>query len=189
MPKYFLLSNWCKIIEQCDIMLKIMRPCTTNLNISAFEAMEGMYYFDATTMVPVGTNNLIQIKTIRRQSWGYHAMNSCYFSTDLKNYFVIRESTETGDVRLIDTFKFKHHVLQDSRVYPTDHIIKSTQSIYQTIEGKNDVPPDGLAEIENIRDLILGTKTDNCTVEEEVDQYEIPMTKSPQVFQRIKSIQ
>ena len=68
------MSNWYKILEQCDITLNMMRPCTTNLNLSSFEAMEGIYSFDATPMAPVGTEILIHVKPICRQLWVHHAM-------------------------------------------------------------------------------------------------------------------
>ena len=55
------------MLEQCDITFNMMRPCTTNLNLSAFESMEGMYSFEATPMAPVDTETLIHAKPVRRQ--------------------------------------------------------------------------------------------------------------------------
>ena len=52
-PPSFKMANWCRMLEQADITLNMMRPCTLNPNLSAFEAMEGMYSFDATPMAPV----------------------------------------------------------------------------------------------------------------------------------------
>ena len=46
-PPSFCMANWCKITEQCDITLNMMLPCTLNPCLSSFEAMEGMYCFDA----------------------------------------------------------------------------------------------------------------------------------------------
>ena len=45
----------------------MMRPCTTNLNISDFEAMEGMYSFEVTRMALFGTETLIHVKPVRYQ--------------------------------------------------------------------------------------------------------------------------
>ncbi|KAL7484256.1 hypothetical protein ACHAW6_009898, partial [Cyclotella cf. meneghiniana] len=52
--KSYRLSNWCKDLEQTDITLNMMRPCTQNPNLSAHEALEGMFSFDATPMAPIG---------------------------------------------------------------------------------------------------------------------------------------
>ena len=58
-------------------------------------------------MAPVGTENIIHAKPVRRQSWIYHAMQGWYFPPSLKHYRVIKTVTDTVSVRLTDTFKFK----------------------------------------------------------------------------------
>ncbi|KAL7487085.1 hypothetical protein ACHAW6_012694 [Cyclotella cf. meneghiniana] len=45
--KLYCLSNWCKDLEQTDITLNMMRPCTQNPNLSAHEALEGMFSLQA----------------------------------------------------------------------------------------------------------------------------------------------
>jgi hypothetical protein len=60
-PKTYRLSNWCKDLEQVDMTLNMMRPCTQNPNLSAYEAMEGMFSFDATPMAPIGTECMITL--------------------------------------------------------------------------------------------------------------------------------
>ena len=60
-PPFFRMENWCKMTEQCDINLNMMRLCTLNPRLSALEATEGMYSFDATTMAPVGTETMIHV--------------------------------------------------------------------------------------------------------------------------------
>ena len=68
-PPSFCMENWCKMIEQCRITLNMMLPCTLNPHLSAFEAMEGIYSFDATPMTPVGTETVIHLKPVCRQTW------------------------------------------------------------------------------------------------------------------------
>ncbi|KAL7474691.1 hypothetical protein ACHAW6_000654, partial [Cyclotella cf. meneghiniana] len=75
-PKTNHLSNWCKDLEQVDITLNMMRPCTQNPNLSAYEAMKGMFSFDTTPMAPIGTECMIHIKPSRQHTWGYHAMKA-----------------------------------------------------------------------------------------------------------------
>ena len=81
-----------------------MRPCITNPNLSSFEAMEVMYSSGATSVAPVGTETLIHIKPVRRQSWGYHAIQGWYFAPALKHYRIIKTVTDTGAVKLTGTF-------------------------------------------------------------------------------------
>ena len=158
-PPSFKMANWCKMTEQCDITLNMLRPCTLNPNLSAFEAMEGMYSFDATPMAPVGTEMLMHLKPIRRNTWAYHALKTWYFAPALKHYRVVKGVTEAGAVRLTDTWKFKHHALRTPTVSPIDRIVKATQHLATAIQGANNAPPDELAAIEHLRALISGNST------------------------------
>ena len=158
-PPSFRMANWCRMCEQCDITLNMMRPCTTNPKLSAFEAMEGMYSFDATPMAPVGTEILMHIKPIRRHTWEYHAMKAHYFAPSLSHYRVIKALTETGSVRLTDTWKFKHHSIKVPTITSTDRIVQATRQLTAAIQGTNNPPPDELEAIEHLRALIMATSS------------------------------
>ncbi|KAL7480206.1 hypothetical protein ACHAW6_011040 [Cyclotella cf. meneghiniana] len=101
--KSYCLSNWCKDLEQTDITLNMMRPCTQNPNLSAHEALEGMFSFDATPMAPIGTECMVHVKPNRRHTWGYHSIKAWYFAPALNHYRCIKAVTDTGAVRLADT--------------------------------------------------------------------------------------
>jgi hypothetical protein len=150
----FKMANWCKMTEQTDITLNMMRPCTLNPKLSAFEAMEGMYSFDATPMAPIGTEMLMHLKPIRRNTWAYHALKTWYFAPALKHYRVVKGVTEAGAVRLTDTWKFNHHSIKTPAISQIDRIVKATRHLATTIQGANDAPPDELAAIEQLRALI-----------------------------------
>jgi len=155
-PSTYRLSNWCKDLEQTDITLNMLRTRTTNPKLSTYEAMEGMYSFGATPMAPIGTECMMHIKPTRRQTWGYHALKAWYFAPALNHYRCIKAVTDTGAVRLTDTFKFLHHTLPTPTVSNTDRIIKATQQLRLTIEGKRDAPADELGAIQHLRALITG---------------------------------
>ena len=98
-------------MEQCDATLNMLRPCTINPLLSAFEAMEGHYLFDATPMAPMGTEMLMHLKLVRRHLWGYHALKAWYIGPARKHYRVLKGLDDSGAVRLTDTWKLKHHSL------------------------------------------------------------------------------
>jgi hypothetical protein len=123
-PSTYHLSNWCMDLKQMDITLNMLRPCTTNPKLSAYEAMEGMYSFDATPMAPIGTECMIHIKPTRRQTWGYHALKAWYCAPAMNHYRCIKAVTNTGAVRLTDTYKFLHHSLPTPEISDTDRITK-----------------------------------------------------------------
>ena len=104
-PPPFCIENLCKMTEQCDITLNMMRQCTLNSRLSAFEAIEGMYSFDATPMAPVGNETMIRLKPMRQHTWSYHVVKAWYFAPSLKHYCVIKPTNEAGTVRTTDTWK------------------------------------------------------------------------------------
>ena len=104
-PQSFCIENWCRTTEQYDITLKMMQPCTLNPCLSAFESMEGMFYFDATPMAPVGTETIIHLKPLRRHTWSYHAFKAWYFSPSFKQYLVIKITNKAGLLHTTDTWK------------------------------------------------------------------------------------
>ena len=103
-PPTFPLANWCRMMEQCDIVLNMLRPCTINPLVSAFDVMEGHYSFDATPMAPMSTEMLMHLKPVRRHSWGYHTLKAWYIGPSRKHYCVLKGVTYSGAVRLTDTW-------------------------------------------------------------------------------------
>ena len=63
-------------------------------------------------------------------------MQGWYFAPDLKHYRVIKTVTDTGAVRLTETFKFKRHAIKTPTVNPAEILVKSTQALSLTIQAK-----------------------------------------------------
>ena len=144
-------------MEQCYITLRMLRPCTINPLLLAFGEMEGHYSFDATPMAPMVTEILMHLNPVRRHSWGYHALKAWYIGPSLKHYHVIKGVTDSGAVRLTDTWKFKHHSLTISTITATNRIVKATQDLTTEIGGRKKAPPEKLEAIEDLRALIYGS--------------------------------
>jgi hypothetical protein len=157
LPKAFPIANWCRLTNQCDYTINMLRPCRQNPLLSAFEAMEGSFSFDATPMAPPGTEVLIHLKPTRRKSWAFYASNGWYIGPSLKHYRCIQAiMADTGGERITDTFRFKHHAMPVPIITPTDCIIAATQSLTAAIAGVTEAPPTELQAIENLRLLLLG---------------------------------
>jgi hypothetical protein len=65
LPKSFPIANWCHLTKQCDATLNMLRPCRQNPLLSAHEALEGSFSFDATPMAPLSTEVLVHMKPNR----------------------------------------------------------------------------------------------------------------------------
>ncbi|KAL7477011.1 hypothetical protein ACHAW6_002832 [Cyclotella cf. meneghiniana] len=167
-PKTYRLSNWCKDLEQPDITLNMLRPCTTNPKLSAYKAMEGMYLFDATLMAPTGTECMIHIKPTRRQTWGYHAMKAWYFAPTHS--------------------KFLHHTLPTPVISNTDRIVKATQQLKLAIEGTQNADKDELTAIQHLQALITGATNTTIMDKPPVDtnhEPELPAFEHVQVSTQV----
>ncbi|KAL7474137.1 hypothetical protein ACHAW6_000129 [Cyclotella cf. meneghiniana] len=114
----------CKDLEKTDITLNMMHPCTQNPNLSANKAIVGMFSFDTTPMAPLETECMLHVKPNRRHTWGYHSIKAWYFAPVLNHYCCIKVVTDTGMVRLADTFLFLHHSLPIPTISNADRIIK-----------------------------------------------------------------
>ena len=65
--------------------------------------------------------------------WDYNAMKAHYFSSSLLYYRVIKALTETGAVRLTDTWKFKHHAIKVPTVTTADRIVQAMRQLTAVI--------------------------------------------------------
>ena len=81
-------------------------------------------------------------------------MKAHYFSPALLYYRAIKVLTETGAVRLTDTWKFKHHTIKVPTVTTADRIVQATRQLTAAIQGTNNPPPDELEAIEQLRALL-----------------------------------
>ena len=157
LPKSFPIANWCRLTKQCDTTLNMLRPCRQNPLLSAHEALEGSFSFDATPMAPLGTEVLVHMKPNRRSTWGYHASKAWYLSHSPNHYRCIRVlMADTGGERITDTFRYNHHAIPVPKITATDRILDATARLTAAINGVQEAPPDELAAIESLRTLLLG---------------------------------
>ena len=110
LPPEFPISHWCRLTDQVDFAVNIVRPCRQNLRLSAWAACNGDYHFDSTPIVPPGTAMLIHAKPENRSYFGFNAKKVYYIGPAFKRYRTFRGLIpSTGGERLSDSVKFKHH--------------------------------------------------------------------------------
>jgi hypothetical protein len=156
-PPSFPIANWCRLTAQTDMTLNMMRPCRLNPLLSAHEAMNGSFSFDATPLAPLGTEVLIHLKPSRRLTWGYHAAKAWYLSHATNHYRCIRViMKDTGAERVTDTFRYQHHAIPVPHITATDRIIVAARRLADAIKGVQEAPSDEMAAIASLRHLLLG---------------------------------
>jgi hypothetical protein len=157
LPKSFPIANWCRLTKQSDVTLNMLRPCRQNPLLSAHEALEGSFSFDATPMAPLGMEVLVHMKPNQRSTWGYHTSKAWYLSHSPNHYRCIRVlMADTGGKRITDTFRYNHHAIPVPKITATDRILEATTRLTAAIEGVQESPLDELAAIQALRTLLLG---------------------------------
>ncbi len=105
LPPSFPLAHWCQLMTQGNATLNMMRWCCLNPLLSAHEALEGTFSFDATPMAPLGTEVLVHQKSSQRKTWDYHAAKAWYLSHAASHYRCICViMKDTGGECITDTF-------------------------------------------------------------------------------------
>jgi hypothetical protein len=172
LPKIFPITNWCRLIDQTDFSLNMIRPCHQNPALLAFKALKGSYLFDATPMAPLGTGVLAYHKPNQHLSWGFHPLNTWYISPPLQHNRCIKIiMRDTGGEYIMDTFQYKHHAIPVLVVTATDHIPKATHQLNTAIEGIQEAAPDKLQAIMSLRHILLG--------KQKIIQQQCPLLPTP----------
>jgi hypothetical protein len=131
LPKSFPIAHWCRLTNQCDYTINMLRPCRQNPLLSALEAMEFSFLFNATPMAPPGMEVLIRLKPTRHKSWSFHASNGWYIGPSLKHYCCIQAIMEgTNGKCLSDTFQFKHHAMSARLLIPAGILLNPVKNCF-----------------------------------------------------------
>ena len=82
----FPLQHWDSLIEQCQITLNMLRTSRTNPKLSAYQALEGTFDFNATPLAPPGTRALIYNPPSVRASWAPRGEDAWYIGPAMNHY-------------------------------------------------------------------------------------------------------
>jgi hypothetical protein len=157
LPKSFPIANWCCLTMHCDATLNMLCPCCQNPLLSAHEALEGSFSFNATPMAPLGTEVLIHMKPNLQRKWGYHASKAWCVLHAANHYCCIQVlMANKGGERITNTFHFKHHAIPVPEITATNRIIDVTKRLPAAITGIQDAPPDKMEAIQSFCTLLLG---------------------------------
>ena len=157
-PDDFPIALWCRMCEQVDLSVNIIRKCRQNPQLSAWAAMNGEYHFDATPIAPPGTQMLMHEKPGRRRTWALNAKKAWYLGPCFKHYRSVRGLVpSTGGERISDTYRFKHHAIDIPQLTPADRILEAAKQLKTAIQQQpKKAPMDELTAIQLLREVLLG---------------------------------
>ena len=122
--KSFLISNlngtdrdfpaylWCRLLEQVELQVNLIRPSRINPNRSAWEELHGTFSFNATPLAPLGTKGVIYIQPEARDTtYSDHGKEGWYIGPVFKKYrcyrIYIPATNGTRDSNCVEFFPTK----------------------------------------------------------------------------------
>ena len=107
----FPLTEWDRLIEQCNITINLLRTSRINPNLSAYTYIHGNYDFNAHPLAPPGTKVVLHKKPDNRASWQYHGVEAWYVGPSLDHYRCFKCFVpSTGTVIDTDTVQLIPHL-------------------------------------------------------------------------------
>ena len=99
-PK-FPMALWCRLLQQVEITINLLRPSHINPKVSAYNQLFGIFDYNKTPIAPPGTHVLAYEDTQKRQSWGTHGRDGWYIAPAMEAYQCYK--VYTNDTRAIIT--------------------------------------------------------------------------------------
>ena len=105
-PPSFPANRWDLLLLHAKLMLNLLSLAATPAT-SAWEALCGLYNFDATPLGPAGCCVKVHTKPALRRLWDYRAQDSFYIGPALKHYRCYCILTAASKTTIIsDALKF-----------------------------------------------------------------------------------
>ena len=84
--KNFPLHLWCRLLDQAELTLNMLRMSWINPNLSAHEQLHGIHDFNATPLAPPGTKCIAHEKSSQRGTWAPHGQHGWYVGAAPEHY-------------------------------------------------------------------------------------------------------
>ena len=127
---------WDLLVPQAEMTQNLLRPCTSDPTISAWENFNGELDYNANPLGPLGIRVLIHNKPSRRKSWDMRALDGWSIGTSLEHYRCQKVVTkDSRAVRISDTVEFRHHRITTPMVTPEDRVIRSIEQLTAVLKG------------------------------------------------------
>ena len=100
--------------SDAELILNLTRPSMSNLNILAWEMLNGPYVFDRTPIAPVGTRVVVLENPLTRGSWATHGEDGCYVGPAFSHYREYRLFVKNSQAfRTTNSLSWNQHQMDD----------------------------------------------------------------------------
>ena len=108
----FPMHLWDLLLPQCDITLNMLRASRVHPKISANDALNGTFNFNATPLAPLGCKVVVHEKPGKRKTWDPAGTNGFYLGPAMQHYrCYLCYVTKSKGIRNCDTVDFSQNKL------------------------------------------------------------------------------
>ena len=154
----FPLLQWCKLVEQGNINLKLLRPSRINPKLSSYAQVFGAFYYQKTLFPPPGMKVLSHVLPINRCFFDPYTIKGFSVGVAMENYCwskIFISSTVT--VCIDDTIRWFTHGSLNLPILSKDELLCSSiydlRTTLQLSVKNNILPPEGTTSRITLLDL------------------------------------
>ena len=115
----FPLHLWCRLLDQAEKTLAMLRPSNLHPHLSAYTHVHGVFDYNKTPMAPPGLKTLVYETPKQRRTWAHHGKLGWYIGPAMDHYRCFQVYIpETRGERQASTVSFFPH---DFAVPSTNH--------------------------------------------------------------------
>ena len=128
--KNFPLHLWCRLLDQAELTLNMLRTSRLNPHLSAHEQLHGIHDFNAIPLAPPGTKCIAHEKPSQRRTWAPHGQHGWYVGAAPEHYrcYTIY-IPKTQGTRICDTVEFFPTHCQMPGVSPHDAVLYAAHDV------------------------------------------------------------
>ena len=155
--KNFPLHLWCRLLDQAELTLNMLRMSRINPNLSAHEQLHGIHDFNATPLAPPGTKCIAHEKSSQRGTWAPHGQHGWYVGAAPEHYICYQiYIPKSQGTRICDTVEFFPTHCKIPSVSSHDAVIYAANNLITALtqpQSKNSVLSIGDDQLVALRKL------------------------------------
>ena len=150
----FPMHLWCRLVPQATMTLNMMRPCRHNIKLSAYEALDGAYVYDATPLAPPGCKLIAHEPPGQRKTWAPHGVDGYSIGPAMEHYRChnVYISSTHGE-RIVEAVDFQPTMCEKPVVSNSENAIIAAHKLSQALQKPGTVPNMDLKTMDALQHL------------------------------------
>ena len=185
--KNFPMHLWCRLLPQATMTLNMMRPCRHNVKLSAYEALNGAYVYDATPLAPPGCKLIAHEAPEVRKTWAPHGVDGYYLGPAMEHYRCHRVYIPTTHAeRIVDAVDFQPTMCEKPNISDMENATIAASNLINALQKPGTGTNMDLQTMQALQKLAtifqhkLGSETNNpLPPSPRVEANSVPMSSSP----------